>query len=315
LGVPLARPAAHPRRTVAAMRLCVAAPSEVRPALARDLYRSYWVEGADIADPQILAPIASRHGVPIAAVDDPSVKDALFAATAEAAERGVFGVPTFAVGDRLWWGVDRIPVIECALGACLPPPDTGRIDGEYRFFHDFASPFSYLASTQVGTAERVPILLGALFRELGTPEVPLFTFSEAKRRWFVRDAQEWASYLGVPFQFPEAFPLRTVLPLRVAIVEPSATDAIYRAAWGEGKDIGDARVLEPILDRAGFDGRALLDRADDPAIKDALRANTSRAKAAGVFGVPTFQVGSTLFWGQDRLGHLRAALEGWRPLA
>ena len=59
------------------------------------------------------------------------------------------------------------------------------------FWYDFSSPFSYLASTQI---ERVaarnnanlvwrPMLLGALFREIGTPNVPLLAASEAKRRW------------------------------------------------------------------------------------------------------------------------------------
>lgn len=47
-GVPLEMPAAHPRRSVEAMRLLVAAPEAVRPALTHALYRAYWVEGRDI---------------------------------------------------------------------------------------------------------------------------------------------------------------------------------------------------------------------------------------------------------------------------
>ena len=59
------------------------------------------------------------------------------------------------------------------------------------FFHDFASPFSYLASTQLEAlcaecdAALIwhPMLLGAVFKQVGTPDVPLMGMSEAKRRY------------------------------------------------------------------------------------------------------------------------------------
>ena len=53
---------------------------------------------------------AGLDGAAIAdATRDPSVKLALRTATEAASERGVFGVPTFAVGDELFWGDDRLP--------------------------------------------------------------------------------------------------------------------------------------------------------------------------------------------------------------
>jgi 2-hydroxychromene-2-carboxylate isomerase len=45
----------------------------------------------------------------------------------------------------------------------------------------------------------------------------------------------------------------------------------------------------------------VLARAQTPAIKDALRAQTAAAEQLGIFGAPTFQVGTEIFWGQDRL--------------
>ena len=50
-------------------------------------------------------------------------------------------------------------------------------------------------------------------------------------------------------------------------------------------------------------------RSADDAIKAALRANTDAALAAGVFGVPTLQVGDALFWGNDAHGFALAAID------
>jgi 2-hydroxychromene-2-carboxylate isomerase len=59
-----------------------------------------------------------------------------------------------------------------------------------------------------------------------------------------------------------------------------------------------------------------LARTQDPAIKQQLIDNGAAAKAAGVFGVPTFVVDNThLVWGQDRTEHVIRMLAGWNPIA
>lgn len=65
--------------------------------------------------------------------------------------------------------------------------------------------------------EYVPILLGALFKAIGTPNVPMLAISPAKREYMSKDLQDWCAWHGVEFNFPSVFPIRTVLPLRVAI--------------------------------------------------------------------------------------------------
>lgn len=329
LGLPVRYRPDHPRRSVAAMRLVTAAPAAQRPAVADALWRAYWLEQRDLADRAVIDAVAARFGVDPARIDAADVKQALYDETARAVAAGVFGVPTFRVGDDgpLRWGFDRMAFVAADLGApasvaALPPAVTGPPARRLEFFHDFASPFSYLAASGLDALvagrglELVwrPILLGGLFRDIGTPDVPLFAMNEPKRRWTTRDLYDWAARRGVPFRFPEPFPLRTVLPLRVAVAEPGATAAIYRAAWGEGRDVGDADVLRGVLTDAGFDAAELLDRATRDDVKRALRDNGDRARAAGACGVPTFLVDDEiLLWGQDRMGLLADVLDGWKP--
>ncbi|MCA9543024.1 MAG: 2-hydroxychromene-2-carboxylate isomerase, partial [Myxococcales bacterium] len=117
LGVELTMPAAHPRRSVEAMRLLTACPDAARPALSHALYRAYWVQGRDISDRAVLGEIAAEHGLGVAAIDDPAVKQALFDTTAQAAGHGAFGVPALVIdGQRLYWGADRLHFVEAALG-------------------------------------------------------------------------------------------------------------------------------------------------------------------------------------------------------
>jgi 2-hydroxychromene-2-carboxylate isomerase len=63
----------------------------------------------------------------------------------------------------------------------------------------------------------------------------------------------------------------------------------------------DPAVAGRVLDAAGLDGRAILERTQDQGIKDRLIANTENVVERGVFGIPTFFVGDEMFFGKDRL--------------
>jgi len=190
---------------------------------------------------------------------------------------------------------------------------------------DYSSPFAYLGTTQVervaaqagGQAVFRPFFLGALFKTIGSPVVPLEGFSQAKQQHVGADLHRWADHWGVPFRFCSRFPLRTVEPLRLTLLVPDAArgplvHAIMRACWVDDEDPTDRAVLGACLDRAGLD-RALLDRTGET--KQALFDATSALAARGGFGAPTFFVGDQLFWGQDRLLFVGKALGGWRPAA
>ena len=329
-GVPLTVPPGHPRRSVDAMRILAAAPESEREVAAATLFAAYWERGEDLADRAVL-----QRLLPTVDVESriEAGRDRLRAATQAAFEAGAFGVPSFLGGPRLLWGQDRIGLLLADLGADVRPDawaepfaiGPGRVTG-LRFVHDFSSPFSYLASTQIERlateagleVEWSPILLGALFRSIGTPDVPLHAMNETRAAYARRDLDDWARAWGVPLRFPCHFPLRSVLPLRVSIVEPRAVAAIYRAAWAEDRRIDTPEALAPVLEGAGLDAAGILARTEDPEIKGVLRTNTARAQAEGICGVPTcvltYEDGRTLqLWGQDRLVMVRAALRGWMP--
>jgi 2-hydroxychromene-2-carboxylate isomerase len=122
-GVPLNIPESHPMRTVLAMRALLAAGEKARVPATRALFETYWVRGEDITDPSVVAAALTGAGVDgdacVARASDDEIKTELRTRTDEALERGVFGAPTFFVGDEMFWGQDRLHFVERALARAL----------------------------------------------------------------------------------------------------------------------------------------------------------------------------------------------------
>jgi 2-hydroxychromene-2-carboxylate isomerase len=79
------------------------------------VFKAMWVEARNLNDPGVVGAVLTEAGYDPAAIlalsNDPAVKDALKATTTTAIERGVFGAPTFFVGDQMFWGQDRFHFI------------------------------------------------------------------------------------------------------------------------------------------------------------------------------------------------------------
>ncbi|MFB4202702.1 2-hydroxychromene-2-carboxylate isomerase [wastewater metagenome] len=103
-GIPLRFPAAHPFNPVPYLRLAVAAGCGRR--VVHHVFEYLWTTGVDPRTEAAVAGAAERLGVSVDAAGEASVRARLRSETAAAIERGVFGVPTLAVGDELFWGND-----------------------------------------------------------------------------------------------------------------------------------------------------------------------------------------------------------------
>ena len=119
-GVPFEMNSRFPLNAIKPERLVIAAePTGRAGELALALFRAMWAEDRDIASAEVMAEVARAAGLDadalLAAIEAPAVKDRLRAYTDEAIALGVFGAPTFAVGDAIFWGNDRMHHLEDAL--------------------------------------------------------------------------------------------------------------------------------------------------------------------------------------------------------
>jgi 2-hydroxychromene-2-carboxylate isomerase len=116
------------------------------------------------------------------------------------------------------------------------------------------------------------------------------------------------------FRMNPHFPVNTLLIMRAAMVAQADgmldryIDAVLTDMWEDGRMMDDPETVVAALNAHGFDGAAMVARTQDQAIKDALVANTEGAVARGVFGIPSFFVGTDMFFGKDRLDQVEAAV-------
>ena len=185
------------------------------------------------------------------------------------------------------------------------------------FVFDFASPNAYLAYQLLPSiAERngaeitiTPCLLGGIFKATGN-QPPMIAFSgvQGKLEYEQREISRFVKKHDLQkYQFNTHFPVNTLILMRAAIVAGDEgrlaeyIDAGLVAMWENNKKMDDPEVFVAVMNDAGFDGANLLERTQDPSIKQRLMDNTAQAVSRGAFGVPTFFVGSEMFFGKDRL--------------
>lgn len=116
-GIELRVPGSFPINGVYALRGAIAARRVDRFAdYHRTMFRAAWQLGRDISRKDTVIAIGAELGIDLAeTIDDPTIKDELRATTTAAEKRGVFGAPTFFVGDAMFWGHDRVHQVARAL--------------------------------------------------------------------------------------------------------------------------------------------------------------------------------------------------------
>jgi len=122
--VPFAWPTRFPMRTVLALRTVLSVDDVDRAKATHAIFRAFWVEDRDIADGAVLADVLARAGLDAGAVaraETPPAKAALQALTDEAVATGLCGAPTSVVRGHLFWGQDRLGLVEKTLAGWNPP--------------------------------------------------------------------------------------------------------------------------------------------------------------------------------------------------
>jgi 2-hydroxychromene-2-carboxylate isomerase len=163
-----------------------------------------------------------------------------------------------------------------------------------------------------------PMLLGAVHKVVGL-QAPIYV--KSKGSYQLWDIHRWAKHYGLPMKFPDNFPFRTLKTMRAAValegegnLEPFTREA-FGFYWEEGgtsrgfDEVDEDGPLGEVARRIGKDSGKLLEKASSGKAKEALKSATAKAIERGVFGAPAFFVGDEMFWGNDRLQLVEAALK------
>ena len=120
-GVPFRFNPHFPINTLALMRGAVAyqADAVVSSTYREAIFTAIWVEARNLNEPDVIGQVLGDAGLDPAelmnSIGEQTVKDQLIANTEEAVSRGVFGAPTFFVGDQMFFGQDRLDFVTEAL--------------------------------------------------------------------------------------------------------------------------------------------------------------------------------------------------------
>lgn len=141
---------------------------------------------------------------------------------------------------------------------------------------------------------------------------------EARRAYWTKDLKRWAAVRGKTLNFENRAGLSDPTPAGLLVIAAidaqkdwlKLTSLLQEAFWTRGEDIGRPEVRQEIANNAGFDGVGLEQSAQAEKVKSIWQSNLDLAKAAGVFGFPTFRYEDELYWGQDSLPFLDRHLGG-----
>ena len=187
---------------------------------------------------------------------------------------------------------------------------------QIRFYFDFLSPYSYLASTQlVSLAQRTgttidyrPINVLQLMERVGNQ--PTTVLCEAKLRYAFQDLARWAGDYNVPLnpnphlRTIDVNPLlRGALAARHADCAETYIATVFKGYWIDASSFDNREELLDMLLNANIPNAGeLLEHGDS--LQPELDRNIDAAIEDGVFGVPSFVSRDRLYFGNDRLHFL-----------
>ena len=185
---------------------------------------------------------------------------------------------------------------------------------EIEIWFDFGSNYSYLSIMRIEDAARRlgmqivwrPFLLGPIFQAFGMQDSP-FVLQKEKGAYVWRDMVRQCRKFGLRWKQPTTFPRLGVLPSRVALLGANQPwigtfcRRVMELNFVLDQDINQPDQLTPILAELGLPVADILDQSRQVMTKLRLREQTEQARVRGIFGAPTFFVGTEMFWGNDRM--------------
>lgn len=189
------------------------------------------------------------------------------------------------------------------------------------FYFDFLSPYSYVAWTWVRAQDYdftyTPVSIPSIISHYGTLGPAQI---KPKRNYLFKDLLRYTKMNNIPFTSPKNLPFNSLYALRLALAEVAGEsqkeviDAIFRAGWEHGLDIGSDDVLREILAQKGLSVDELFAKMEAREARIHLKNNISKALEQDLFGVPSFLVDEEIFWGNDSIKYLEMYLAGSDPL-
>ncbi|VXB71564.1 2-hydroxychromene-2-carboxylate isomerase [Pseudomonas sp. 8O] len=186
------------------------------------------------------------------------------------------------------------------------------------FFFDFVSPYSYLAYSQLDSLPADislrPMHVLSVMKAVGN--TPTTVTCSAKGRYAAADLARWARRYGVVVKRPDMRAMNNAACARAVLAAPSSelawqiTTALFNACWRDGQTLTTTAEVLSVLAAAGIETAGLAGLIDAPETLEQLEKNNQEAAERGVFGAPSFLLGESLFFGNDRLDFVREQLAG-----
>ncbi|MDO9181687.1 MAG: DsbA family protein [Bacteriovorax sp.] len=189
------------------------------------------------------------------------------------------------------------------------------------FYFDFLSPYSYLAWTWVRDQpldfDYIPVSIASIVNHYETKGPAQI---KPKRNFLFKDLLRYTSLNHIAFTTPKNLPFNSLYALRLSLKnvagdqQKEIIDAIFRAGWENGMDIGNDDILKEILGHYQIGITELFLKMEDKSSRVELKSNIESALSKEIFGVPTFLVDEEMFWGNDSIKYLEMYLAGKDPL-
>ena len=237
---------------------------------------------------------------------------------------------TLYYGGEWYWGLDRLHYLEARLtqlgvrkdgatGHIYDPPtmpvSSGNTGAELHWYLSFRSPYTAIVRDRVktladtyGAELKLRFVLPMVMRGLPVPP--------NKKKYIPFDTAREARRLGVPFgriMDPVGRPVELGYSLLPWAREQSRgydfANAFLSCVWSEGVDAGSHVGLQKIVEKAGLNWGEAKDILGNDDWRREAETNRLEMMERGIWGVPSFRVGDTITWGQDRLWVIENALQ------